>query len=161
MRVRDFRTWAARPRCGRCLALCLLMLAVGGSGCGGGGHKTKNIETAEVSGKVLFRGKPLPGGRVTFLDSGGAAQGGNIDENGNYKVAAPIGDVKIGVDNRALEPTRERGPKPPVLKRPDADAPETIKGRYVEIPNKYYSPTESGLTYKVVSGAQTYDIKLD
>jgi len=144
-----------------CLSVGLLGLA---TGC----PKPKSIEMAQVSGKVLFRGQPLPGGRVTFVSQAGQAftSGGNIDENGNYKVEAPVGDVKVSVDNRMLEASAgRRGQGPPAakpgLKRPGSEEPKTIQGQYIEIPKKYYSADESGLTYKITKGSQTIEIRLD
>jgi hypothetical protein len=127
----------------------------------------KATEMAEVSGKVLFRNQPLPGGRVTFVSKDGPAfsGGGNIDENGNYKVEAPVGDVKVSVDNQMLAPARQKGrvapTKKPGLKRPGSEEAHAMKGRYVSIPEKYYSADESGLNYTVKKGPQTIEIKLE
>ena len=139
----------------RCLPVGLLLLVLG---CGGASTSTA---TAEVSGKVLFKGKPLPGGMVTFVaEKGGLATSEPIDENGQYKINAPIGDVKIAVDNRMLE---KKPPKGPLLNpnRPNAEAPSTLKGTYTPIPEKYCSADKSGLSYKVTPGPQTHDITLD
>jgi hypothetical protein len=96
---------------------------------------------------------------VKFVaDKGGAATSGTIDENGNFKCAAPVGDVHIAVDNRMLE---KKGPQGPVLRRPDSDAPSTLKGKYVKIDEKFYSPDTSNLPLKVAGGSQTHDITLD
>src|SRR5260370_1315116 len=93
---RMFRAPAATLACRAHLLLCLLVLT---AGCSGG---TGSVERAEVTGKVLFKGQPLPGGRVTFVTvQGGFAHGGTIDERGNYTLSAPVGEVRIAVDNRA------------------------------------------------------------
>jgi hypothetical protein len=127
------------------------------AGCGG-----TSTDHAEVSGRVLFNGEPLSGGRVTFAATkGGFATTANIDENGNYKIKAPIGDVQIGVDNRMLNPRAINAPLPTGEKlKKSGGTPNPVKGTYVAIPSKYYIPAESGLAYKVVKGAQTYDIPL-
>jgi hypothetical protein len=125
----------------------------------GCGPRSK-FSTGEVSGKVMFKGKPLPGGMVTFVAAkGGMASPGVIDENGNYKVEAPIGEVKIQVDNRPLE--KKKGPTGPILKRPDSEGPTAMKGTYVPIPDKYYDADQTPLTYTVKSGSQTFEINLD
>jgi hypothetical protein len=49
----------------------------------------------------------------------------------------------------------------PGLKRPGSEEAHPPAGHYVNIPNKYRDPTESGLTYNVVPGSQTFDIKLE
>jgi hypothetical protein len=120
-----------------------------------------SVEHVEVSGKVLFQDKPLPGGRITFLTpNGGFASTGIIDENGNYRINAPVGPVKIGVDNRALQPQAQevdsriprKGRRRPV---------DSLKGRYVPIPPKYFMVDTSQLTYEVKLGTQTHNIVLD
>jgi hypothetical protein len=157
MSFRIVMRWVA-PRSSvlwRCFPLGLLVLAVAAAGCGG---QRANYQTAEVSGQVKYKGKPLPGGRVNFVaDKGGVAASATIDENGNYKISAPIGDVRISVDNRMLE---KKGSSGPVLRRPDSEEPTVPKGTYVPIPEKYGTTDFSGLTYKVVPGTQTHDIDL-
>lgn len=112
-----------------------------------------------MTGRVLFDGKPLPGGEVTFVTvKDGFASKGIIDEKGNYTISAPTGDVMISVDNRALGQSREAAMKG--AGRPDAPPPTRLKGKYVEIPSKYFVPDTSGLTYTVINGPQTHDIQL-
>jgi hypothetical protein len=142
--------------CG-CLSLGLL---TGTTSCTKKPHEPAN---AEVSGKVLFKGKPLPGGIVTFAAiKGGFPSSGRIDENGNYQINAPIGEVQIGVDNRMFRPKRGRPPdQEHHLKRPDSqEEPKPLKGRYVEIPARYVDGATSGLTYTVKPGPQTHNIEL-
>ncbi len=144
--------------CG-CLSLGLL---AGTMSCTKNPHGTEHVE---VSGKVLFNGKPLPGGRVMFAAiKDGFAASAPIDENGTYQIKAPIGEVLISVDNRMFQarggakPGQERHPK-----RPDSqeEKAEPIKGRrYVPIPERYANADTSGLTYTVKPGPQTHDIEL-
>ena len=89
----------------RCAArLGLLILAVAVVGCG--------PNQVKVSGRVLFDGKPLPGGRVTFrpADPSQNSVSAVIDEQGNYAAVLPAGDVQVSVDNSELEP-RSSGPR--------------------------------------------------
>jgi hypothetical protein len=125
---------------------------------------------AEVSGRVLYGGKPLPGGRVTFVSKSGQtfSGSGNIDEKGNYKVEAPVGDVMVSVDNRMLGgvPVKQKGKsgepaKKPGLKRPGSEAAQPVKGHYVQIPTKYHSPETSGLNYTIHEGSNQIEIKLE
>jgi hypothetical protein len=151
--------------CG-CLVLELL---TGTTGCT---SKPREPALAEVSGKVLFKGRPLPGGTVTFTAvKGGFPSAGQIDENGNYQINAPVGEVVIGVDNGDFRPRFEGGKgksSPEVLpqergrnKRPEfQEEAKPIKGRYVEIPERYADGSTSGLTYTVKPGPQTHDIEL-
>src|SRR5690349_19114636 len=97
MRASTFRA------CGCCLSLCLLVLS---AGC----HKhAQSIAYVPVSGKVMYKGKPLPGGRITFVTvKDGFASSANVKEDGQYQMNAPLGEVKIGVDNSMLRV--QRGP---------------------------------------------------
>jgi hypothetical protein len=125
-----------------------------------GCSKTRRApEHAEVSGKVVYHNKPVTGGQVSFVAADGFASVGIIDEKGNYTISAPVGDVRIGIDNRGVgSKLREAAAKG--AGRPDAEAPKPIKGVYREIPAKFYTPDTSELKYTVKSGAQTHDIEL-
>ncbi|HEY7330363.1 MAG TPA: hypothetical protein VH592_22175 [Gemmataceae bacterium] len=142
-----------------CLSLVVVIVL---TGCGKG---ARSIESAEVSGKVLFQGKPLPGGRITFASANTAfAASELIEENGTYTIKAPVGDVKISVDNSMLQQQGGKmgGGKPKSFPRPPGKEEETrpVKGKYVKIPSKFKDATTSGLTYTVKKGAQTHDIEL-
>ncbi len=132
-------------------------------GCARGG---KRIEQAEVSGKVLYQGKPLPGGIIKFVGANGFVGMSPIDTDGSYKVEAPVGEVQISVDNRMLNRggVRNKGPKePPAAKMERPDRPQggkAITGTYVPLPSQYTSPESSGLKYLVQRGPQTHDIEL-
>jgi hypothetical protein len=137
---------------GLSLALSLLMLS------GGCGQQEVTVETAEVAGKVLYNGRPLPGGQVTFTTKDlKFTQTATISPKGEYKIMAPVGEVMIAVNNAMLSPQTKSGP---ILKRPGAEPPKRPKGTYVEIPSEYYFPEASGLRYTVAQGAQTHDIEL-
>jgi hypothetical protein len=143
----------------RCLAFGLLLLAVG---CGGGGGRP-HVAMAEVSGKVLYNRQPLPGGTVGFYATQVEFMNpAIIDENGNYKIEAPVGEVKITVDNRFLNPAATKFPeaKKGAGRPPGAAETPQVKGTYKRIPTKYYSRDTTDLTYTVTKGAQTYDIEL-
>jgi hypothetical protein len=148
-----------------CFALVLLLPVL--AGCGGDQNK--------VSGQVKYDGKPVPGGTVTFFPTapGGRAAMAELDEQGNYTVVLPVGEVKISVDNRELEPLSPGGGgvpsdlpiAPDVKKRlgdpkPGKPQPNRPSGRYRWIPQKYYMVETSGLTYVVEHGDQTHDIEL-
>ena len=153
------------------LGLLLLFPLVAGCGSGSG----------KVSGTVLFNGTPLPGGLVTFrpADPKRNTISVELDEQGNYEVVLPAGQIKVCIDNRELEPQpaappsglpaelspeiRQKlssGPKPdnPPPKSPNAR--ETLPGRYVKIPDKYYSIETSGLEFTVRGGEQKQNIEL-
>lgn len=133
----------------------------------------RSTEHAEVSGKVLIDNKPLPGGQISFVAvNGGFAASGNIDENGNYQIKAPVGEVTITVNNGALQVQQPRktgmkgkgggGPPPKDLPHTKEAAPEVqaVKGHWVSIPSRYANADSSELKYTVTAGQQTYDVKL-
>lgn len=145
-----------------CLSLGLLMFLVG---C----RNARSVQHAEVSGRVLFQGNPLPGGTVNFVSLiGGFANAAVIDENGNYHINSPVGEVEIGVSNKMLAGsgglTRDEAKGPKTLRDEKASGQKKkgplVKGRYVPIPKKYLDPHTSGLRYTVKPGSQTYDIEL-
>jgi hypothetical protein len=137
-----------------CLWLGLLTLLIG---CG---KNPYSVDHAEVSGKVLFGGKPLPGGKVTFITvNGGFASIGTIDENGNDQIKAPVGEVEIGVTNQMLKSNAGAKGKH-ILAKAEAKERQPLKGRWVKIPPQYEDPHASGLKYTVKRGEQTHDIEL-
>jgi hypothetical protein len=83
------------PQVGWLGLLCLLLPALAGCGPGQG----------SISGQVLYKGKPLPGGTVWFqpVDTKYSPVLAQIDENGNYQAKVPAGEVQISVNNSALK----------------------------------------------------------
>jgi hypothetical protein len=139
------------------LALGILVLAVG---CG----PRKSVEHSEVQGIVKYKGNPLPGGRIEFVSAqGGFAVTETIDEEGKYKIKAPVGEVKIGIDNTALRAQRGQPGSKPRLQRPGSEEAHPMKGTYVDIPSKYRTPDQSGLTFTVdkAQAPQTHNIDLE
>ena len=144
------------------------------AGCGPGWGK--------VSGRVLYKGAPLPGGRLTFRPADPAQNSVSVelDGQGNYQAVLPVGGVKVCVDNRQLAPRAggARGlpanlPLSPALReklgggggdRPAPKSGEKVprksSGRFVPIPKKYYTVEKSGLEVTVKGGSQKHDIEL-
>lgn len=153
--------------------LGLLTLLMASISCGPG--------KGTVSGQVLFDGKPLPGGRVTFRPTDGQhnSVSAELNEQGTFEVTLPAGEVKVCVDNTELEPAPSMGPSPlPPGLPPDLQqklkgsgggkaatkgqdgATGRPSGRYVKIPERYYQVETSGLQFKVVGGAQKHNLEL-
>jgi hypothetical protein len=147
----------ARRACWLVLPLCLLVLA---AGCGGPRRTADHIK---LTGKVTYKNKPVTGGTLNFVTSDGFSSRGVIDPEGNYSIDAPVGEAKITVDNRMLNPTNRGARMPQAGRGPGrpGDEPTPVKGTYVAIPNKYYTPDTSDLTVKVTKDLQTYDITLN
>ncbi len=138
-------------------------------GCGGG--------KGTVSGRVLYNKQPVTGGTVTFapVKGGSSPVTATIDENGNYQITVPVGEMYISVDNEALKPVGagEKPSLPPQLfgkklklpppekgkRQQTAPAGERPPGKYVAIPAKY-ARLDNGLKYTVTSGSQPHDIEL-
>jgi hypothetical protein len=133
----------------------------------------RSAEHAEVSGKVLIDGKPLSGGQISFVAvKGGFAASGNIDETGQYKISAPVGEVTITVNNTSLQGQQSQppkgklkggggGPPPKDLPHPKQGAEDhPTKGHWVSIPSRYSNADTSDLKYTVTPGAQTHDVQL-
>jgi hypothetical protein len=152
----------------------LLFLLLASAGC--------SVPRGKVSGQVLYKGKPLPGGRITFrpADPKENSVSAELDEQGNYEAVLPAGEVNICVDNRELEPRTGGGPPLPpglplspearkmltkgktdhVEPKSDDNLPKPLHGQYVKIPNKFYKAETSGLTFLVTGGDQKRDIEL-
>src|SRR5436309_1894612 len=67
-----------------------------------------------VSGRVLYKDKPVPGGWVMFMPTAGGATAARapIDEQGRYELTVPAGEVQILVDNQELAPLEKSAPPP-------------------------------------------------
>jgi len=141
----------------------LLVLAVGCTS--GPKRSTKHVD---VTGKVTYKDKPVTGGEGTFVTvEGGFASTGRIDEDGNYKISAPVGAVKISVNNQMLRDTTAAAKTGgmgagKVPNRPEQFEKDPVQGKFMALPPKYASPETSGLTYEVKNESnQSFDIKLD
>jgi hypothetical protein len=137
-----------------------VVLLIGGAACSPPGPK---YETAQVSGKVFYKGKALPGGHVVFTaDVGGLTGEGVITEQGDYMINAPVGAVHITVDTTGLSKRASRGP---MLGRRGGGGGETslVPGNtYVPIPPKYSKVDQTDLTFTVLPGEpQTHEIRLE
>jgi hypothetical protein len=150
-----------------------LLALVLASGCG-------RPDPGVVSGTVLYKGKPIPGGLLTFRPAEPRENTvtARVDEHGHFEVTLPAGEVKIAFDNREFQripqsrnmpalppgiqlPPGVRPPPPSATPPPAENAQPENAGRYVAIPDKYYNADTSGLSYTVRSGPQTYDIPLE
>jgi hypothetical protein len=137
--------------------------------------------TTKVSGQVRYKGQPLPGGIVTFqpADTKFNTVTVLLDELGNYEATLPIGEVRVAVDNRELQPqpaiprvdlppavreavkkTKSQEPPPASAEAEKPTASAQHRGKYVQIPEKYYTVEESGLTFTVDPANPKLDIEL-
>src|SRR5262249_13713184 len=124
----------------RWMAGGLLLLGLMTAGCG--------KPTGTVSGKVSYRGRPLPAGTVMFLAEDDGVASGPIQADGTFKIGnVPVGTNKVTVaTERPVPPVprpKDMHPPPDV---PPPEQPPVPAGKYVPIPDKYRNPNESGLT---------------
>jgi hypothetical protein len=113
--------------------------------------------SGSVSGKVNYKGKPLPGGLVTIVHPDGRTKQTKIQPDGTYSIPdAPGGDVKIAVKTVPPIPSL---PGNPFDKGQKVEAAKPA-GDYVPIPGKYANQESSGLATKISRGSNTFDIEL-
>lgn len=163
--------WRGRPVSpfvGPCVLVPLLLLV---AGCG--------TREGTVSGQVIYQGKPVPGGHVIFrpADPRRNTEMADIDPTGHYQATLPVGEVRVAVDNRDLEPVKEDRsaiPQPPPgiklpplprsatqpLPQPSPNAPQKPAGTYVPLPDRFHDVATSGVKITVTGGSQSLNIEL-
>jgi hypothetical protein len=121
-------------------------------------NKIANKPKAKVSGKVTYKGVPLPSGTVTFFGADNEFASAPIGSDGSYSASAvPLGNVSVVVATPPPGISPEVAAKNPQLKL------KGFKGsteKTVAIPAKYSKPGGSGIGFNVSEGSQTYDIDL-
>ena len=151
----------------RLAAALLVALAALNSGCGG-------PQTAPLSGKVTYKGKPLTVGTVTVWADGDRYGVGAIGNDGSYTIPdAPVGTVKIAVSvpDFGGGVQKKPGEKRPRDDDKDKSAPDLQRGKTggkdedtgppaVLIPAKYADPNTSGLTGVVSPNAPVHNIDI-
>lgn len=91
------------------LAAVLLVVAMGGAGCGGASDRP---ELGEVTGNVKLDGKPLAGVIILFKPDTGRAATATTDSEGNYELIYRYGvsGAKVGPNTVSFEwPLGEAG----------------------------------------------------
>ena len=137
--------WVPCPRLPWAWHLLIPILLAGVCGCG---------NTAKVTGKVTYQGRPVCHGSVTFLSTDKTARSGIIEADGSYAVeGVPSGSVKIGVISRA--PSKGHS----LVRGGKRVRPKKIEG-WFPLPPKFESPESSGLNCTVGSGRVGYNLDL-
>jgi hypothetical protein len=120
-----------------------LLLAMAAAGCS---------RTGQVTGKVCYRGQPLPDGTVMILASDGRTYDGPIQSDGAFLLPnVPAGAAKVCVTSMAL---LGQGEKTGRLQE-DRRANRRMAAQGVarsRIPTKYSDFDHSGLTVTVEKG---------
>ena len=133
----------------RAVAIALLTaLVVASGGCG------QKVKLARVTGKVTYKGNPVPNGGITFLpDPSGPPASGSIGPDGTYTLqTADLGEGAVlgkhavmitALQSGEAKGPEERDPLPPPI-----------------IPTKYGSTSTSGLTAEVKDGDNVINFEL-
>jgi hypothetical protein len=153
-----------------CFGVVLALLIPGTSGCA--------RPTGSISGVVTYKGASLPYGRVTLVCADGTVVSGKIESDGTYTIPqAPVGPAKVAVrsieeampavtavDTNELPAAKDAGPSTNLPRGPmmmQAAEKTKPKPKALRIPEHYQQAEKSGLTYEVLPGDQTYDIRLE
>jgi hypothetical protein len=108
-----------------------------------------------VSGKVTYKGAPVPTGTVTFVSDEQNVVESAVITAGEYTVIrAPVGPVKIGVQTPVVADGKQ------TKQKVEGKSPAAT-GKVVSVPSAFRMPATSGLTYTVTAEpSQTHDIPL-
>ncbi|MDY0168420.1 MAG: hypothetical protein RBS80_17860 [Thermoguttaceae bacterium] len=130
----------------------VLLVTLAIAGCGG-----DQLSTAPVQGKVLYQGKPLQFGAVTFQPAAGPPASGAIQSDGTFRLStygrndgAILGTHKVAVS--CFDSQRPDAPPPDPNAEPGLGKPL--------IPQKYLSADTSGLTAEVKSRNEPFEFQL-
>jgi hypothetical protein len=130
------------------LAAACLGLA---GGCGGG--------SGELSGKVMYQGKPVRMGWVFGAGNDGVVRSARIQDDGSYSLGeVPPGPVKLSVTSPDPSSSRPQAKK----KMPKGSGPpaDVDVGKWFAIPDQYGDFTRSELSVTVRRGSNHFDIEL-
>jgi hypothetical protein len=151
----------------RCLLLVGSLLAMVLTGCSGGPRLGK------VSGKVTFKGKPVPTGTIMFYPDAGPAAVGAIGPDGTYTLTtikpgdgAVVGSHRVTIQATTVGPGSLADPSSfeeelQFAQRQDPKAKVLVPGK-VEwiVPEKYSRPDTTDLTATVQPGTNSIDFLL-
>jgi len=137
------------------VALCTLSW----SGCG-----PNRPETASVSGKVTYQGKPVTTGRIVFHpDDGRRPAMAAIEPDGSYKLTTFDSEdgAMLGKHRVTIKSTRTvGGPLPDDLKMEGQAAPAELPKLEWLVPEKYSRKETTPLRAEVKEGENTIDFDL-
>ena len=141
---------------------------VGLAGCGG-------ESSADLAGTVTYKGKPVTSGTVSVVQRDGLSAAGAIGPDGRYAVTGAVaGPGKVGVHSPDPRETADAGrrdraadmaatakfdPRESAAKD-KARAKGAGDSTWRKLPDKYFDPEKSGLSYVLKPGANTLDIVL-
>ncbi len=134
-------------------------------GCGGSSHE----ETATVTGKVTYQGKPVTKGRIAFYPPNGRPAMGAIQSDGTYSLTTfePGDGALLGNHRVTITASKSVGDAPTatgfmdeIMQARKGQAQPASKTVWL-VPEKYSNRKKSKLQAEVVSGSNTHDFNLD
>jgi hypothetical protein len=115
-----------------------------------------DLSDAKMTGKVLYKGKPVPYALV-ILANDNASSSGNADAYGNYTVLnVPVGELRIGVNTAA-----GRGMMTGALMAAAYSKDKSPKPTFIDVPAKFFDPDTSGITTKVAGKKDVIEFDID
>lgn len=130
--------------------IVILLLAISLSGC--------RDKVGSISGKVTFKGQPIPVGTVTYFGQKNKVVVADLSEDGSYIVdQLPVGMAAITVETPNVQPFALKPGDPP-------PPPGVVSSAYflpnIRIPDHYVNRETSGLRLDVQEGPQVLDLTL-
>jgi hypothetical protein len=143
----------------RASAMVLLISMIGVAGCS---------KSANVTGKVTYKGKPVTSGSVSFIASDSVQYSGQIQPDGTYAIPkVPTGSVKVlvsspnpGGANRGSTKGRPRGGEGDLAGAPPAAPEAAATTGWFPLPEEYADLAKSKLTLEVKGNPAVLDIEL-
>jgi truncated hemoglobin YjbI len=123
------------------------------------GKGKKTDDEATLSGKITYKGKPLPGGPITLVNQGGKRTRVTVAADGSYGVKDSLaaGEFIVTVETDSVKPAVGKGDRKG--KRRKGEQGQT-PSNYVAIPARYGTAETSGLRVTLAKGANVFDIDL-
>jgi hypothetical protein len=123
-----------------------------------------------VEGKITYQNKPLGGGTIHFFQDQEPVGSTMIRGDGKYAAEIPLGQIRVAIETTSvkyhdrqavLNLMKENGfDVPPEQRKPNSPAFTALPTTFVEIPERFGDPEQSGLEFTVERGRQTRDIDL-
>jgi hypothetical protein len=138
--------------------LVLICLSAASGGCG---SQSSGPEKASVKGTITYLGKPLDKALVVFMPQSANAlpASGMTDARGRYELMTTTpGDGATPGKHRVT--VTARGPDKELSAEAAAETGLTVGPGAPLIPEKYFMPDSSGLTFEVQPGGNTADFDL-
>jgi hypothetical protein len=148
--IRSRLAGAGRRVCGTAFQAALVAVLLALAGC-------SSARTAQVSGIVTYRGKPVPAAVVTFVARGAPAVFSGTDAEGRYSVTVLCPDSAAAGDRHTVMVT------PAIRISADGITPDPATPLVrPDIPGRYNAAESTPLSAEIVAGRDTVvDIALE